>query len=78
MANTIQAKKRIRQSEKRREHNASLRSTLRTHIKKVRTALEAKNLEEAKAAFLAAVPIIDRMAQKNIIHKNTAARHKSL
>ena len=77
MANTIQAKKRIRQSEKRREHNASLRSTLRTHIKKVRTALEAKNLEEAKAAFLAAVPIIDRMAQKNIIHKNTAARHKS-
>lgn len=77
MANTIQAKKRIRQSEKRREHNTSLRSMLRTQIKKVRVAIDAKKLDEAKTAFQIAVPVIDRMAQKNIIHKNTAARYKS-
>jgi len=77
VANTKQAKKRARQAEVRRQHNASLRSTLRTHLKKVRAALEAKNPELAKEAFKSAVPIIDRMAQKRIIHKNTAARHKS-
>jgi len=77
VANTKQAKKRIKQSEKKRQHNTSSRSMLRTHIKKVKLALEAKKLEEAKTAFQLAVPIIDRMAQKDIIHKNTAARYKS-
>lgn len=77
MANTKQAKKRIIQSEIRRQHNASFRSMLRAQIKKVRVAIESKKIEEAKAAFQLAVPVIDRMAHKKIIHKNTAARYKS-
>lgn len=77
MANTIQAKKRARQAEQRRAHNASLRSTVRTYIKKVVKAIEEKNVKEAETAYQTAVPIIDRMASKGIIHKNKAARHKS-
>lgn len=77
MANTKQAKKRARQAEKHRKHNASRRSMLRTHIKKVVYAIEAKDLEKAREAYNAAVPIIDRMATKGLIHKNKAARHKS-
>ena len=77
MANSPQAKKRARQAEKRRQHNASLRSTVRTSIKKVIAAINGGNAEEAKQAFAAAVPVIDRMADKGIIHKNKAARHKS-
>ncbi len=77
MANTKQAKKRALQADKHREHNASLRSTVRTYIKKVVLAIESGNKEAAKAAFEAAVPVIDRIADKNQIHKNKAARHKS-
>jgi len=77
VANTKQAKKRIRQADKHHQHNVSLRSMLRTYIKNVRSAIESKNTEEAKKSFQIAVPVIDRMAQKNIIHKNTAARYKS-
>lgn len=77
MANTAQAKKRARQSEQHRQHNASLRSMLRTAIKKVLYALEARNKPDAEAAYQAAVPIIDRMTHKGFIHKNKAARHKS-
>ncbi|PJE80102.1 30S ribosomal protein S20 [invertebrate metagenome] len=77
MANTPSAKKRARQAEVRRQHNSSLRSTVRTSIKKVIRAIEAKDAETAKAAYVAAVPVIDRMADKGIIHKNKAARHKS-
>lgn len=77
MANSPQAKKRARQAEQRRKHNASLRSVVRTSIKKVIAAISSGNAEEAKQAYSAAVPIIDRMADKGIIHKNKAARHKS-
>ncbi len=77
MANSPQAKKRARQNDKRRIHNASLRSMVRTYIKKVISAIESGNAEEAKTAFAEAVPVIDRMADKGIIHKNKAARHKS-
>ena len=77
MANSAQAKKRARQSEKRRTHNASLRSLVRTMIKKVDAAISSGNAEEAKSAYDSAVPVIDRMADKGIIHKNKAARHKS-
>lgn len=77
MANTKQAKKRARQSEKHRQHNASLRSMMRTHIKKVLKAVGAGDKAQAEAAYKAAVPVIDRMADKGIIHKNKAARHKS-
>ena len=77
MANTPQAKKRARQNEKARKHNASLRSMARTCIKKVVAAIEAGNVDNARAAYAAAVPVIDRMADKGILHKNKAARHKS-
>ncbi|MFA7554459.1 MAG: 30S ribosomal protein S20 [Spongiibacteraceae bacterium] len=77
MANSPQAKKRARQAEKRRQHNSSLRSTVRTSIKKVIAAIKSGNSEEATKAYNAAVPVIDRMADKGILHKNKAARHKS-
>lgn len=77
MANTIQARKRVRQSEKARLHNVSLRSKLRTAIKSVRTAIAAGNIETARKNFKTAVPVIDGMVNKRIIHKNTAARYKS-
>ena len=77
MANSPQAKKRARQEKKRRAHNASLRSLVRTVIKKVNAAVVSGDAEAAKAAYDSAVPVIDRMADKGIIHKNKAARHKS-
>lgn len=77
MANSPQAKKRARQAEKRRAHNASLRSLVRTNIKKVIAAIDSGDAEQARAAYDGAVPVIDRMADKGIIHKNKAARHKS-
>ncbi|WP_299944346.1 30S ribosomal protein S20 [uncultured Microbulbifer sp.] len=77
MANSPQAKKRARQNDKRRMHNASLRSMVRTYIKKVVAAIDAGDAEKAKTAYAEAVPVIDRMADKGIIHKNKASRHKS-
>ena len=77
MANTPSAKKRAKQAEKRRSHNASLRSMVRTYIKNVVKAIDTKDAEKAQAAYVLAVPVIDRMADKGIIHKNKAARHKS-
>lgn len=77
MANSPQARKRARQNDKRRIHNAGQRSMVRTYIKKTYAAIESGNSEQAQAALTEAVPIIDRMADKGIIHKNKAARHKS-
>jgi small subunit ribosomal protein S20 len=77
LANSVQAKKRARQNEKRRQHNASLRSMVRTYIKKVNAAVESGDQAVAQDAYNASVPVIDRMADKGIIHKNKAARHKS-
>ena len=77
MANTAQAKKRARQNEKRRQHNASLRSMVRTYLKKVDAAIESGVQADAQAAYTSAVPVLDRMADKGILHKNKAARHKS-
>ncbi|MCG8414806.1 MAG: 30S ribosomal protein S20 [Pseudomonadales bacterium] len=77
MANSPQARKRARQGETRRRHNASFRSMVRTYIKKVDVAIEDGDHTAATEAYKAAVPVIDRMADKGIIHKNKAARHKS-
>ncbi len=77
MANSAQARKRARQGEVRRRHNASFRSMVRTYLKKVNAAIESGDYEKANSAYVAAVPVIDRMADKGIIHKNKAARHKS-
>lgn len=77
MANSPQAKKRARQAEKRRTQNNGQRSLVRTVIKKVITAVDAGDAEKAQAAYNSAAPVIDRMADKGILHKNKAARHKS-
>ncbi|MFT4652369.1 MAG: small subunit ribosomal protein S20 [Kangiellaceae bacterium] len=77
MANIKSAKKRAIQAETRRQHNASRRSMTRTCIKKIIAAIAAGNKEEAQTAYAAAVPILDRMATKGLIHKNKASRHKS-
>ena len=77
MANSPSAKKRARQSDKHRQHNMGLRSMVRTSIKKVLRAIESANSTEAQKEYVSAVKIIDRMADKGLIHKNKAARHKS-
>ena len=77
MANSAQAKKRARQAETHRQLNASQRSAMRTKVKALRKAIAVGDKEQAVAAFQAAVPVLDRMARKSLIHKNTAARGKS-
>ena len=66
-----------RQNVKRREANRSLRAKLRTGLKKIRTSLDAKNVEGAKTALKDMQSLVDKMATKGIIHKNTASRYKS-
>ena len=77
MANSAQARKRARQAENRRQHNASRRSMMRTYLKKVLYAIEEGDKDKAVAAYAKAVPLIDRAAGRGLIHKNKAARHKS-
>ncbi|HQU87192.1 MAG TPA: 30S ribosomal protein S20 [Denitromonas sp.] len=77
MANTAQARKRARQNDAARAHNASLRSRLRTAIKAVRKAVDAGDQDVARTLFQNSVKTIDTIADKRIIHKNAAARHKS-
>jgi len=77
LANSPQARKRARQAEKRRRRNASQRSMVRTYIKRVNAAIESNDYESANAALTTAIPVIDRMAAKGIMHKNKADRHKS-
>jgi small subunit ribosomal protein S20 len=77
MANIKQSKKRAIQSEKRRRHNMGLRSRARTAMKKVYLAITSGNPEEAQLLFRQATKIVDQVADKNIFHKNKAARHKS-
>ena len=77
MAKTAQARKRARQAEKHRQHNAGRRSMMRTEIKKVIAAIDAGDKSAAEGAFKTAVPLLDSLANKGLIHKNKAARHKS-
>jgi len=77
LANSAQAKKRALQNEKRRQHNASLRSKMRTFIKNVRKAISAGDKPLAESAYKAAVPVLDKMTGKGLVAKNAAARYKS-
>ena len=77
MANSPQARKRARQAENSRRHNASQRSMVRTYINRVNAAIAGGDQAIAKQALDAAVPVIDGMVTKGILHKNKAARHKS-
>ena len=77
MPNTANAKKALRQSAKRRLHNRTQRSALRTSIKKVRALVAAGDLEAADGAFRLATKKLDQSAAKNLIHRNTASRTNS-
>jgi len=77
LANSAQARKRARQAEKHRQHNASRRSMMRTYVKNVVKAIAAGDKEAATEAYKQAIPVIDRTANMDLIHKNKAARHKS-
>ena len=77
MANTKQAKKRVLQAEERRLRNRGHRSSMRTAIKKVLTAVSAGSVDEAQTIFRQTQGVIDSMVNKGIIHRNKAARHKS-
>jgi small subunit ribosomal protein S20 len=77
VANTAQAKKRARQAEAHREHNATRRSLMRTEIKKALKLIESKDKPGAQAAYRRAASVIDRLAAKGLLHRNTASRYKS-
>lgn len=71
------AQKAYRQNLKRRDHNRQLRSRLRSALKNIRAALEAKDVEAAKTSLDKTFSLVDKMANKGIIHKNAAGRYKS-
>ncbi len=77
MANIASAKKRARQAEQRRRHNQARRSMMRGKLKQVTTAIAKGDKAAAETAYSEAVPVLDRMATRGVIHKNKAARHKS-
>ena len=66
-----------RQNIKRREHNRALRARLRTGLKAIRKSLDAKDVDGAKSALRNLQSLVDKMATKGIIHRNTASRYKS-
>lgn len=74
MATHDSALKRARQSDKRRQRNVSVKSTLKTFTKKILQAVESKNPEEARKALASAIPALQKASAKKIIHKRTAAR----
>ena len=74
---TKSALKANRQNIRRREHNRQMRSKLRSALKAIRVSLDAKDLNGAKAALSQTVSIVDKMATKGIIHRNTAGRYKA-
>lgn len=77
MAHTKSAIKRIRSSERRRRRNRTVRSATRTQIKKARQLIEAGEFEPAAEAARRAVSLLDKAAEKGIIHRRNAARRKS-
>lgn len=77
MAHSLSAKKRIRQNEKRRSRNRARRSVLRGRLRAVRDALIHSELENAEKAYYQACKVLDREADRGLIHRNSAARQKS-
>lgn len=74
MPNNSQAKKRVRQDDERRQHNKTIRTSMRSAIKRV---LNADSTDGAKEALPSAMKRIDKAAKQNVIHDNAAARYKS-
>ena len=76
MANTKSAIKRMRQNEKRRLRNRTIRTRVRTVLKTARTAVAAPGGDPG-AAVLQAIKALDKAVTKGVIHRNTADRKKS-
>lgn len=77
MANIKSAKKRIKVNATKAARNKSIRSSVKTEVKKVVAAANTNNLDDAKVALVNAVTAIDKATSKGIFHKKTAARKKS-
>ena len=77
MPNSASAKKRLRQSEVRRQRNHSIKSAVRTQVKKVRQAIESGDVATSETEFKSAVIRLDKAAARGIMHANKAARTKS-
>ena len=77
VANTKSAEKAARRAETNRARNVALRSRMRSALRKVNDALAAGNKADAMAALKEAQPLVDSLVNKNVIHRNKAARHKS-
>lgn len=77
MANSKSSKKRIRTAERRRDRNKPFRTEARTFVKKAEVAIASGDAGAAELATLEAVSVLDRVANKGVIHKNNAARRKS-
>jgi small subunit ribosomal protein S20 len=77
LANSPQARKRARQAEQRRQHNAAQRSQVRTYLKKVNKAIESGDPQAARERFQEATSVLDKATRKGRFHANKAARHKS-
>lgn len=77
MANHASAIKRHKQSEQRRARNASVKSALRTAVKRVKDAVAAGKADEAKASLEKAVSVLDKAASKGVLHRNNASRRIS-
>lgn len=77
MPNHKSAKKRVRQNEKRRAINRSNRSSLRTQIKKLRSAISGTDAAQSQELLNPTVSAIDKAVNKGLLHRNTAARYKS-
>lgn len=77
MANIKSAEKRIHQNERRRQRNRAFRTRLRTTVKRLRSAIESGDAEQAKELLPGTLQVIDVTAQKGVIHRHTAARQKS-
>lgn len=77
MANIKSAEKRIHLSERQRQRNRTFRTRMRTTVKRLRTAIESGDADQAKELLAGTLRVIDETAQKGVIHRNTAARHKS-
>ncbi len=77
MANTLSAKKRIRQNARRRLRNRSRKKQVRVQMKKLSAFMDARNIAGAEAALRETIQTLDRVAAKGTLHRNTVARKKS-
>lgn len=77
MASHASALKAHRQNVKRREHNRQMRTRLRSALRDIRSAIDAGDPSQVKDALRQTISLVDRMAGKGLIHRNTAGRYKS-